>query len=159
MAELPDEIHERIAHLSNEGNSLAERSDFNGALERFRSAWDLLPEPRDEWDAALWLLTSIGDMHFQLRQYPEARQSLMAAMKSADGAPGNPFLRLRLGQVMYELGEKQEASSWLAGAYVMEGASLFDGDDPKYLAFVKPQLRPPPGGWPDEHRKPWWRFW
>src|SRR5439155_19768616 len=110
MAELPDEIHERIAHLSNEGNSLAERSAFNGALERFRSAWDLLPEPRDEWDAALWLLTSIGDMHFQLRQYPEARQSLMAAMKSADGAPGNPFLRLRLGQAMYELGEKQEPS-------------------------------------------------
>ena len=159
MAELPAETHKQITQMAEGGNAFAEQGDFSGALARFQSAWELLPEPRDDWDAALWLLTSIGDMQFQLRQYSAARDSLMRAVKSSDAAPGNPFLRLRLGQVMYEVGETQEASSWLAGAYLMEGVSLFDGEDPKYLSFVKPQLRPPPGGWPEDRKTAWWRFW
>lgn len=71
-------------------------------------------------------------------------------MRCAYGEPvGNPYLRLRLGQCMYELGEMTEAANWLAGAYLSEGTKLFAHDDPKYLDFIKSQLKPPPGGWPE----------
>jgi hypothetical protein len=56
---------------------------------------------------------------------------------------------LRLGQCMYELGEHREAANWLTMAFLSEGKKLFEGDDPKYLAFTKAQLEPPPGGWPE----------
>ena len=92
---------------------------------------------------------AIGDMEFQLGCYEQARASLMLAMNSCDGATGNPFVRMRLGQAMFEPGEHTEAASWLAGAFLMEGPPLFEDEDPKYLAFVRPQLRPPVGGWPE----------
>jgi tetratricopeptide (TPR) repeat protein len=150
LAELSDSIAWEVARLSNEGDALADEGDCRGALGRFQSAWELLPEPRIECDAAWSVLSAIGDMQFQLGEYFEARDTLMALMKAFDGATGNPFLRLRLGQALFELGEEKEAASWLAGAYLLEGISIFEDDDPKYLAFIKPQLDPPPGGWPEE---------
>jgi hypothetical protein len=61
----------------------------------------------------------------------------------------NPFLRLRLGQALYELGDEQEAANWLVPAYLSEGPALFEDDDPKYLEFFCSKLAPPPGGWPE----------
>jgi hypothetical protein len=74
----------------------------------------------------------------------------MTAMKCAYGEPlANPFLRLRLGQCMYETGDLKEAGNRLAPAYLLEGKALFEEDDPKYLEFVKSHLDEPPGGWPE----------
>ena len=97
----------------------------------------------------MWLLTAIGDMHFQMARFPEGRAALMEVMKLFDDARGNPFVQLRLGQCMLELGEEKEAANWLAGAFLSEGRQLFEGDNPKYLEFIKCKLEPPPGGWPD----------
>jgi hypothetical protein len=76
------------------------------------------------------------------------RNLLVTAMK-CDGATANPFLRLRLGQCLFELGELDEAANCLAGAFLQEGTKVFAADDPKYLVFIKSKLSPPPEGWPD----------
>ncbi len=150
MAELPDDIHEEVTLLSEEGNACADDGAFDLALSHFQKALAMLPPPIDEpWGATMWLLTAIGDMHFQLARFPEGRAALMEVMKLFDEARSNPFIRLRLGQCMLELGEEREAANWLAGAYLSEGRQLFEGDDPKYLDFIKSRLDPPPGGWPD----------
>ncbi|MFO0891091.1 MAG: hypothetical protein U0790_18345 [Isosphaeraceae bacterium] len=97
---------------------------------------------------ALHVLAAIGDVRFQRREFAAGREVLMTAMRCAHGEPvGNPFLRLRLGQCLFELGETEEAANWLAGAFLSEGTKLFAEDDPKYLAFIKSQLQPPPDGW------------
>jgi hypothetical protein len=62
-------------------------------------------------------------------------------------ALGNPFLHLRLGQCRFELGDLDRAADELARAYMADGEDVFDGEDPKYLAFLKTRLQPPPGGW------------
>ncbi|MFN0019100.1 MAG: tetratricopeptide repeat protein [Pirellulaceae bacterium] len=148
MAELPDSIYAEVERLSSEGNEFADADEFQQALSRFQAAWQLLPEPRTSWSAGLWLLVSVGDMWFQLRRFPEGREALMTAMKYYSEAPGNPFIRLRLGQCMFELGENHEAANWLAGAFINEGMKLFGSEDPKYVLFIKSQLQAPPGGWP-----------
>ena len=66
-----------------------------------------------------------------------------------DGTTGNPYLRMRLGQCLFEKGDVDHAVQWLAGAYLLDGMAVFTDEDPKYLRFVKPQLEPPPGGWPE----------
>ena len=90
----------------------------------------------------------MGDMQFKLGRYPDARSNLMDAVKYFDEARANPFVQLRLGQTMLELGEEAEAANWLTRAYLSEGLSLFEEDDPKYVGFIKGKLLPPPGGWP-----------
>lgn len=76
------------------------------------------------------------------------RTPLMTAIK-CEGAMANPFLRLRLGQCLFELGELSEAANWLTGAFLQEGKIIFAADDPKYLVFLKSKLSPPPEGWPE----------
>jgi tetratricopeptide (TPR) repeat protein len=149
MTELPDEIHEQISGLCARGDDLADAGRLGEALAAYQEAWELLPEPRSEWSAALWILAAIGDAHFFAGDFAAGKDVLMAAMIRCDGATGNPFLRLRLGQCLFELGDLHEASNWMAMAYLSEGKELFSDDDPKYLAFIKSQLDPPPGGWPE----------
>ena len=146
--ELPDDVHARITDLCATGDRLAEAGQLPEALDAYWAAWDLLPPPATEWSAATWILAAIGDANFQGRDYVAGRDNLALAMHCPD-AIGNPFLHLRLGQCRFELGDLSRASDDLARAYILEGCSIFKDDDPKYLAFIKPQLRPPDGGWPD----------
>ena len=46
---------------------------------------------------------------------------------------GNPFIHLRLGQCLYELGEVEVASDHLEQAYMNGGGKLFQNETPKYL--------------------------
>lgn len=133
--------------LFTEGNDLADAGDDAAALRRFREAWSMLPEPREEQELTIHILAAIADCHFLLREWDDCREAIQHALRcGAD--PGDPFLRLRLGQSLFELGDESEAANWLAPAYLSEGSELFEQDDPKYLEFIRGKLKPPPGGWP-----------
>jgi hypothetical protein len=45
------------------------------------------------------------------------------------------------------LGDLEGAAEELVQAYMLKGEAIFDGEDPKYLAFLKSKVKPPPGGW------------
>jgi tetratricopeptide (TPR) repeat protein len=140
MLELSDDIYQEIQRLCQEGNNF-ESSNLEQALSCFQKAWEFLPEPKTNWSAALWILVAIGDIQFQRGEFAAGRQALMTAMKYFNEALGNPFIRLRLGQCMYELGEMQEAANWLTGAFIREGVEIFGDDNPKYVEFVKARLK------------------
>lgn len=142
MAELPDDVHARIAALSERGNTLQDDAQYDEALACFREAWDLLPPPREEWEAATWLLVAIGDTLFLASRFQEAREPLQKAVYCPGGL-GNPFLHLRLGQVQYELHDISRAKDELARAFMGGGDEIFEGDDPKYWRFIREILRPP----------------
>ena len=146
--ELPDETYRQITELCKAGDELAQCESLPEALLEYERAWDLLPEPKTDWQASTWILAAIGDVQFSLREYEAAKESLSLAMHCPD-AIGNPFLHLRLGEVQFELGDLSRAADDLARAYLLEGKRIFEEDDPKYLSFIKSKLRPPAGGWPE----------
>jgi tetratricopeptide (TPR) repeat protein len=139
--QLPDDIHVQIARLSEQGNRLAEGHSFSEAREAWQHAWDLLPEPRDQWDAAAWLLTAVGDAYFLESRYAEALEPLQRAVLCPGGL-GNPFLHLRLGQVQFELGNMPRAKDELARAFMGGGDQVFANEDAKYWRFIREILRP-----------------
>lgn len=143
MAELSDEAHERIQDLCKQGEVLADSDQYSAALLNYWAAWDLLPEPQTDWEAATWILAAIGDANFLGGDYAAGRDNLSLAMHCPD-AIGNPFLHLRLGQCQFELGDLDRAADELARAYMGAGPEIFDGAD-KYFAFLKTRLQPPPG--------------
>ncbi len=147
---MPDESDDQIRCLLDEDDELLDEDRIEEAMSRYQAAWEHLPEPRIDQPLALDVLAAMGDAHFSRGDFASGRNAFMTAMRCSQGEPiGNPFLRLRLGQCMYEMGETREAANWLAGAYFSEGVALFAHDDPKYLEFIKSQLEPPPGGWPE----------
>ena len=126
---------ERVVELCSEGDQLAKQREFASALLKFREALALIPRPVEEHDAALRVLTLLGDTCFQLGRYSEGKFALQGAMRSS--GVGDPFIHLRLGQCELELGNPERAADELARAYKGGGEVLFASDDPKYLEFLR----------------------
>lgn len=144
-ADLPDSVHSKILRLSSEGDALAESRHYEKAIQKYSEALDALPDPRTEWEACTWLLASIGDAHFQAKEFGQARIALTDAMRCPD-AIGNPFIHLRLGQSQFELGNLPRANDELARAYMAAGKAIFEDEDPKYFNHLKTVLKPPADG-------------
>ena len=139
MPELPDELFRRIEKHCEDADDRVMEDDFQAALDQYRAAWDLVPEPREEWSVTLWLLQSIGDVHYLRGAYAEGRDALANAVAVFPDAPSQPLLCLRLGQCYYELENQAEARRWLESARAAAGEQvdeLFEEEDPKYLAFL-----------------------
>jgi tetratricopeptide (TPR) repeat protein len=144
MVDEPESVEDLIV----QGEAFVDVEEDAEALEWFRSAWEALPAPREEQEPAARIWAAIADCHFHLSQWADCRDAVQYAFRCGEDMD-NPFLRLRLGQALYELGDEHEAANWLVPAYLSEGRSLFEDDDPKYLEFFHGRLDPPPGGWPE----------
>jgi tetratricopeptide (TPR) repeat protein len=141
---LDDQVHENIGLLCAEGDALANRGDYEAALAKYETAWVLLPEPRTKWRAATWILGAIGDTQFRKRDYETAAETLRDAMHCPN-AIGNPFLHLKLGESLFEIGQHQRAMDELTRAFLGGGRDIFDNEDPKYFEALKNVLKPPQG--------------
>lgn len=139
MKEIEDKIHEEIKSLSQSGDTLAEEGKYDEALTEYWNAFNLIPEPKNEWKATTWVLAAIGDANFLGKDYEAGIDNLSNAMYCPD-AIGNPFLHLRLGQCLFEMEFLDQAADELIRAYALEGEELFSEDDPKYLHFLRTRI-------------------
>ena len=140
MDALPKELNQMVDDLCRKGDHFATMEQYYDAIEKYGQAWDLLPEPRNQWPAATWILMSAGDAHFRLKEFDEAADLLIDALDYPDGET-NPFLLLRAGQCLLELGQLDDAANALELAFRLGGEELFADEDPKYIGFIKTQLK------------------
>jgi tetratricopeptide (TPR) repeat protein len=138
--QLDDALYDRIKELSERGNQLRDAGKFLEAVAAFTEALELLPPPREQWEAATWLLGSLGEAHFQNQDYAQARDAFLDSFNCPDGID-NPFLQLRLGESLLELGDRERAKEHLLRAYMSEGKAIFQDEPPHYLAFLKEQVK------------------
>ncbi|MFZ6798952.1 hypothetical protein [Undibacterium sp. Di24W] len=133
---LNESIDAEIKHLCAIGDALAAQGEHAAAVAEYDRAWQLVPEPKNQWEASTWILAAIGDACFLIDKFKSARQALEYAMV-CPGAIGNPFIHLRLGQVLFEAGELDLSADELIRAYMGGGEDIFLNDDTKYLRFLK----------------------
>ena len=136
MRKLNDALYERIMALSEEGNELADDEKYAEAKDKFEEALGFVPAPKTDWESALWLYASIGDMCFMIGDYKACGNNMFDALNCPDGF-GNPFVHLRLGQALYELGNTEKAKEYLLQAYMLDGEDIFDDQDEKYFDVIK----------------------
>jgi hypothetical protein len=84
MAELSEDAHERIQALCKKGDVLAKKGSYAAALQQYWAAWDLLPEPQTDWEAATWILAAVGDANFLGGDFTAGRDNLSMAMHCPD---------------------------------------------------------------------------
>lgn len=137
--ELDDELYEQIESLSEEGNEFVDEDDYAAALKKFKEALALVPEPKTKWEAAFWLYASIGDMYLFLEDHRASAEAFYNALNCPDGQE-SAFVHLRLGEVLFEIGEKEEALDNLLRAYMLEGKKLFENEEEKYFDFLKKNI-------------------
>lgn len=143
---IPEAIMADIERLCAEGDSLVEQGKLADAYKSYMAALQQVPEPAEEYEATTWILAALGDLYFRAKDYGQVVTVLSDAMQ-CPGAPGNPFLHLRLGQAQLEVGNEDRAADELCRAYMGAGDEIFEEDDPKYFAFLKTRIQPPAGGW------------
>ena len=145
-AALDDYTHGRIKVLCEEGDNLCERKDYNSALEKYRGALEMLPEPVTAWNAATWIFAAIGDACFLSGDTNGAYDAFSNATHCPGGV-GNPFIHLRLGQIQLALGNEIIALDELTRAYMGGGKEIFKDQEPRYFELVQRNLKQPPSGW------------
>ncbi len=134
--QLSEDSTEQIRTLCAEAYEAYDQGDYKKALRLFYQGWVLLPKPQTEYVEAGWLLTGIGDSYFRQRQFIPGCE----ALRSANHCPqvrDNPFIHLRLGQCLYQIGERSSARHHLLKAYEAGGKELFSKEDPVYLKQIK----------------------
>ena len=106
--ELSDELYDRIEELSETGNEAMESEDYAKAISCFQEALDILPEPKEDWEAYLWLAGSIGDAHFMMGNYGKSLEFFRKCYNI--GETDNPFILLRLGENYLEMEDETNAT-------------------------------------------------
>ncbi|WP_321945849.1 tetratricopeptide repeat protein [Paraburkholderia sp. J10-1] len=134
--ELDANTHEAIKALCAIGDQLAGKRRFEEAIGEYNKAWELVPEPKNEWGASTWILAAIADACFLAGYKTSALEALRYVMTCPD-AVGNPFLHLRLGQVLLDTGLPDAAAEELIRAYMGAGKEIFELEDPRYFEFLK----------------------
>jgi tetratricopeptide (TPR) repeat protein len=136
---LSPDVQERMDELCREGDEHLDAGDFEHALEAYRTAADLIPDPKEDWQASTWIFTAIGEALYFKGEYAEALQNLRVAVVSPGGL-GNPLVHLRLGEVYYELGDFEKAGDELTRAYMGAGREIFVSENTKYISFLSTKI-------------------
>lgn len=115
----------KINHYAKKADSCMRRADYQGAIKYYEKILDVLPEPKDNWEAYDWTYASIGDTYFFMEDYEKAFDNLKKIVMSYD----NPYIYMRYGQCFYYMGDKEKAEPYLIKAYQMVGDEVFETED------------------------------
>ena len=138
-SQLDDRIVAAVTELCERADDELEAGRYADAIARYREALALVPSPVHRWAVSTWIHGSIAEAHYLAGEHVAARDAIDDAFR-CEGAIGNAFLHLRLGQVELHLGNRGRALDELIRAFTRAGEEVFAGEDPKYLALVKAAL-------------------
>jgi tetratricopeptide (TPR) repeat protein len=136
---LPSQLHDEIQAKIDRGDEFLNADDFARAAELYREAVALIPGPKHLHEVSLPVFTALGEAYFYAGNYHEALAAFQAALK-APGGVENPLLHLRFGQAYFESGDLNRAANSLTRAYALDGRTVFDGEDDKYLSFLATRI-------------------
>ncbi|SFK00763.1 hypothetical protein [Paraburkholderia megapolitana] len=136
IGELPESVYSEIRDACEAGDADAKRREYESAIGHYSRAWQLIPDPKNAWNASTWILGAIADACYLGGFLTSAEDALQYAMTCPNGI-GNPFLHLRYGQVSLDKGDEALAADELMRAYMGAGVEIFANEDDRYLAFLK----------------------
>ncbi len=132
--ELPEEAQEHMEALSDQGEEAISQGRYEEALDLYNQALSVLPEPREKWEAYVWLKAAMGDACFYMDRFDDGLDHFYEAYTTAGPQNMNPFIVYRIGQLYRRLGDEDNAIDFLMKAYMLEGEDIFeDGNDLIYL--------------------------
>ena len=138
-SQLDDRIVAAVTALSDRGDSAVEAGLYEEAIACYREALTLVPQPVHAWAVSTFLHAAIAEAHYLAGEHARARDAIDDAFR-CEGAIGNAFLHLRLGQIELTLGNRGRAVDELVRAYTRAGEEVFADEDPKYLTLVHETL-------------------
>ncbi len=134
--ELSESIYQMITDYCNTGETLYESGAFREAINEYVKALDLLPSPKEAWEAAVWIYAALGDVYAELGENEKSLHYYLMAEKCPGGLV-NPYIQLQAGIAYFDCSDLNKARDYLLRAYMLEGEDIFDGAESKYLSVIQ----------------------
>lgn len=125
----------KIQKFNQKGEEFIHKEDYVQALKEYQKAWNTLPEPKQLWEAALWIKISQAEIYLALDDFSASKDKLLDAML-CNSAVSNPLVHFLLAVCYFELGEKSSALHEFQIAYDLEGDEIFQEGDELYRDFL-----------------------
>ena len=136
MPRLEDKIFTKIERFNQQAEQYIDQQHYPEAIKEYQKAWNTLPEPRQLWDAALWIKVGQAECLLTLSDFAAAKNKLLEAMLCS-GAVANPLVHLLLGISCFESDDKPCALEEFQLAHELEGDAVFQEGDEKYQQFLR----------------------
>ncbi|MCM8538346.1 MAG: hypothetical protein NE334_20555 [Lentisphaeraceae bacterium] len=129
------EIHyDDFADLFEEANQLFDKKKFDEALLSFAEALKIIPDPKEEWEETIAILTGIADVWYVKKNYQVCLDALNDALL-CEGADEVAYVHFRKGQALYELDEIKEATESFYKAHILD-EDLFENESDIYFDLL-----------------------
>ncbi len=137
MKDLEPELKAQVVDICNKAVDAQEEERFHASNRYLQDVYELLPEPKAEWKAYTWLISSMADNHFEQDEYVAAFEKLEEVFTLDGESNENAYLCLRRGQCALELEHDDLAKQLLSRAFELEGKEIFEDEHSKYLKLAK----------------------
>ena len=127
--ELPEDIQEQMEALSEQAEDAFDQERYEEALDIYNRVLAILPEPRERWEAYVWLKAAMGDACFLMDRYDDGLDHFYEAYTAAGPQNMNPFIVYRLGQIYKRLDDEENAVEFLMRAFMLEGEDVFEDEE------------------------------
>jgi len=129
----PD-LSAKINQMMERSNDLSEVQDYDEANRIALQAWDLLPEPKGNWDLIGWIVDSIFHNCMKQQNYAEARKwaEIGLANRVSEDATSE---YINMGMACFELHQPDTAFENFEKAYSLRKYMAFQGRPRKYWEF------------------------
>ena len=141
-----------VPTLLKQADALMEQAKYVQADKLYGKAWNQTRNEKGIYqnNSAFWILMHALDLKVRQGNYQAGMDvaRLIGRAFSKEVFMGNPLFHLRVGQCQYETllaAKRRPARQELSRALIGGGIEMFDGEDPKYLAFLIEELEPPEG--------------
>ena len=129
-------ITDQVYSHMREGLELAKQGRHQEAAVSFRKSWELVPEPKYEWDLSKITLFRLAKFFRDSGFFAEAHEWIDQVAKCPVQL-GDGLMELTKGAIFLAAGDSDAAFIWFDKAYAAGGKRAFQGEDPKYLSFLK----------------------
>ena len=132
-------IRKRIDELLEASGEKFSSGDLRGSLDIALQAWDLIPEPKSDWDYYPQSLSAGFVQDFADLGDKESVSKWSQIMADMYGDPNHEdqLVLMTEGEAMYKLGDKDRAYYIFGRIYEIYGQSGFSGDQSVYFEFYR----------------------
>ncbi|MBY5461059.1 hypothetical protein EHI47_18545 [Rhizobium leguminosarum] len=132
-------IRKRIDELLEASGKKFSSGDLRGSLDVALQAWDLIPEPKSDWDYCPQSLSVGFVQDFADLGDKESVSKWSQIMAEMYGDPNHEdqLVLMTEGEAMYKLGDKDRAYYIFGRIHEIYGQRGFSGDQSVYFEFYR----------------------
>ena len=152
MALLDEKLQEKIDELINKSYDFTQNDDYDKSFELLLKAWELYPNPKEQWNEAYNLAKYIFQDYMTVKKMAEAKKWLekmneinTALKKESETLASDEEVDFNAGKYYFETGNFEEAYRLWREVVRRSGGKnhfrYFEDEDKKYLEFYKNQTK------------------